>query len=66
MTTLVCVEILVSRVIVLNLVDPEVVHQVSRWLKISETIEVNDITAILSICNPMCSRSIFVVEVDYR
>ena len=49
MTILVCVVILVSRVIVLDLVDFEVVRQISRWLKISEIIEVNDITAILSI-----------------
>lgn len=49
MSALVRIEILISRVIVLDLLHTEIVHEFSRWLQITETVEVDDGIATLPI-----------------
>lgn len=64
MSALVRIEILISRVIVLDLLHTEIVHEFSRWLQITETVEVDDGIATLPIRHPVRSRTLLVVEID--
>lgn len=65
MTTPVSVEVLKSFVIVLNFRNIEVSHEIQRWLKVAETIEVPNFVTSLTITHPMRSRSSRIVEIYY-